>query len=156
MRSLTAATQAALNASETGEVFLVLLTIAHPDMTTKRFVNNTVSVTSRGNVFDPYPFDAALPDDTDDEPMRAILVIDNVDRALVEAIRSITTPPTITIEIVRAAAPDTVEASAKDCILRNVTYNQLVIQGDLSYEDLLNEPFPRYHYTPNLFPGLFP
>lgn len=156
MRSLSAALKAGLFAQETGEVILPLLTVTHASMSTLRFVRNQTSITSRGNTYVPYPFDALLPDDTDEGEMRVQITIDAIDRQIIIAIRSLTTPPGILLELIRAADPDTVEMSVPDCLLRSVEYDAQVITGQLGFqEDIRNEPFPQHTFTPNLFPGLF-
>lgn len=156
MRSLSSAMRAAIHASETSEVILVLLTLSHPDIFTQRFVNNNANIVSRGETYVAYPFDITLPDDRDDEAVRVRLSIDNVDRSLVLAVRSINSrPPTFTIEVIRAAAPDVVEVGPFRCSLHNAEWDQFVVSGELAYEDTQNEPFPRFKYTPDRFPGLF-
>jgi hypothetical protein len=156
MRNITNTLRAAINASATDQVILVLLTMAHPSLaSTQRFVNNWTNVVSRGETFVAFPFDVTLPDDRDDEIVRIRLVIDNVDRAITAAIRSITSPPTFSLEVVRAAAPDTVEAGPFSCTLRNVQYDALTVSGDLTFEDILDEPYPQWAFTPAHFPGLF-
>jgi hypothetical protein len=155
-RSLTAAARRALFASETGEAFLILLTLSHPDLEAPlRVTSDAVDTASRGDTFTSYPFDLALPDDTDGRAPRARLTIDNVDRAIVRAVRGLDTPPTVLIEIVRAAEPDTPEARFVDFRLTNVTYDAHLVQGDLSVEDFTTEPFPAGIFSPSLFPGLF-
>jgi hypothetical protein len=82
-------------------------------------------------------------------------VIDNIDRRIVQAVRSLTSAPAVLIEIVRAADPDTVEARFVDFKLANVTYDAQVVEGDLTVEDFTAEPFPSASFSPSLFPGLF-
>lgn len=143
-------------AQETGEVFLFLLQLSHPSMTTLRFVNNTVDITSGGETYQAFPFDLAIPDDTADELPRVQLTIDNIDRRIVEAVRSIDTPAMFTLSVIRAADPDTAIAGPYECTLRNVTYTALTVQGDLwPFEDVLNERFPQHDFTPAHFPALF-
>ena len=56
-------------AQETGSVVLILATITHRELNTPlRIVNNTEAITSRGNEFVAFPFEAVLPTETDEEP----------------------------------------------------------------------------------------
>lgn len=154
-RSLSSIARQALFAQETGEVFIVLLTIDHPQLSTPiRVCSDAVQCMSRGNVFVAFPFDIVLPNDSD-APPQASLQIDNVSQEIAASIRSIGTPPSVTIEVVRASAPDTVEASLPAFQLTNVRYDTLLVQGDLVTEDLTSEPFPADMFTPSNFPGLF-
>lgn len=141
---------------ETDDVWLVLVTISHANISPSiRVVNNTENITSRSNLFTAFPFDITLPDDREDAPPRARLVIDNVSREIAEAVRAITSPPTVLIEIVRADAPDTVETSFPYFSMRNVKWDSGKVSADLTLEDFTNEPYPGLTFTPAYFPGLF-
>lgn len=153
-RTLSATAIAALNAQETGEVWLVLLTISNPGITTIRVVNNTENIVSRGNTFQAFPFEIELPGQDPDTPASARLRIDNVDKQIVEAIRSISTPPNITIEVILASQPDTVEIAFSDLTLRSVEYDVDSVRGELTFESIFSEPVT-LTITPNRFPGLF-
>lgn len=143
-------------ASDTADVWLVLLTIAHDAIDPPiRVVNNTEDVTSRGETFTAYPFNLVLPDEREDAPPRARLEIDNVSREIAQAIRSITSAPTVTIEIIRAADPDTVEMSWPFFSLRNIKWDSKVVSGDLTVEDFTSEPYPAGIFSPASFPGVF-
>ena len=57
--------------------------------------------------------------------------------------------------MVKSSTPDTVEAVWYDFEMRNVTYNALEIEGTLTYENFLQEPYPAHHFTPSQFPEIF-
>ncbi len=85
---------------------LVCIEIAHADLTTPiRVVNNTKDVTVDGVIYTAFPFDILLPDSLEDAPPRAKLRIDNVDQSIGQAVRSITTPATVTVKVVRVVDP---------------------------------------------------
>lgn len=141
---------------ETDDVFLVLLTIDHTDINPPiRVVNNNEDITSNGNVFVAYPFDIQLPDSMEDSPPRARLVIDNISREIAQAIRNISTPATVLIEIIRAADPDTIEMTFATFNLKNVKWDVFKVSGDLVMENMEIEPFPAGQFSPAYFPGLF-
>jgi hypothetical protein len=155
-RKVSSLTRQALYAAETGEAFLILLTLNHASLSQPiRVTSDAVTTTSRGNDFVPFPFDLTLPDDQDNRSPRARLVIDNVDRQIVEAVRGLSSAPSALIEIIRAAAPDTVEAQFVDFKLTNVSYDAQRVEGFLTIEDFTAEPFPSATFSPGLFPGLF-
>lgn len=155
-RALSVVARQASYAQETGEVFLALLTISQADLASPiRIVNNYENVTSNGNLYVGFPFEIDLPDDKMENIPRVTLKIDNVDRSIVEAVRTMTSPATITLDIVLASQPNTVEASFGGFVLRDVGYDALTVQGALAMEDVLNEPYPADSFTPNFFPGLF-
>ena len=155
-RTLSSAARAALYAEQTDEAFLVLLTLEHASMDEPiRVSSDAVATVSRGDSFVAYPFDLQLPDDADGRPPRARLTIDNVDRTIVLALRQLDSPPRLTIEIVRAADPDTVEASFAELQLLNVSYDAQTVTGELGIEDISAEPYPAHDFVPSLAPGLF-
>ncbi|HET8791808.1 MAG TPA: DUF1833 family protein [Modicisalibacter sp.] len=151
----TTLTQSAF-AQDTDDVWLPLLTISHPDIDPPiRVVHNTVNIVSRGNEFINFPFDIILPDEREDAPSSARLVIDNVAREIGQAIRSISTPPSVMIEIIRAADPDTLEMSWPNFFLRNAKWNAGQVSGDLVLEDFTDEPYPAGVFSPARFGSLF-
>jgi hypothetical protein len=155
-RSVSLTTRQALYAQETGEAFLVLLTIDHVDLASPvRVSSDSVDTQSRGETFVAFPFRLSLPDDGDDRPPRARLAIDNVDRTIVQSLRQIDSAPRVLIEVVRGADPDAVEAVFPDFELSNARYDALTVQGELTLESFLREPYPAALFTPANFPGLF-
>ncbi len=155
-RDTSRAARAALNAPETAETFLILLTLSHAQLTQPiRVTSDAVATASRGESFTPFPFELSLPDDNDGRPPEARLVIDNIDRQIVRAVRLLPSAPLVLIEIVRAAAPDTVEARFEDFRLTDVSYDSQAVEGNLTVEDFTAEPFPAFLFSPGLFPGLF-
>ncbi len=152
----TVTLQQAIFSAETGEAFIILLTITHPDLPAPlRVTNDGVDVTSRSNLYQSCPFQLTLPIEDHTRAPRAQLQIDNVDRVMVQSLRSITTAPTILIEIVMSSALDVVESSVPDFTLSNVNYDALIISGDLTLEDFLQEPYPAGVFDPGRFPGVF-
>lgn len=155
-RALSTTAKTAIFSQETAEVFLLLLTVAHASLPSPlRFVNNQENITSGGNEYVAFPFEITLPDEKEESIPRMKLAIDNVDRQIVQAVRSLTSPPTITLTVVLASQPNTIEASFTGFVLRDVTYNALVVEGSLMLEDVLNESFPQHSFTPNLYAGLY-
>ncbi len=159
MRPLTATTLREIFRQETGEAWLILLTIDHASLQNPiRVGSDAVATISRGKTFISFPFDLALPHEAPDELPRARIRIDNVDRRIVEALRlaaGSAEGPSVQMEIVRAADPDTVEGSWPDFLLVNATYDVLVVSGELKLDVLEREPYPADSYTPSTAPGVF-
>lgn len=155
-RSLSLTARRAIYDQDTAEVFLILLTLSHPNWVAPvRVVHNTQNITSRGNEYLAFPFLINLPDDTAESVPEVTLTIDNVSREIVAQVRSISTSPDVTLEIVLASSPNTLEAGPFAFKLTRVTYNALTVEGVLSHEDILNEPFPGDSITPEHFPSAF-
>jgi hypothetical protein len=143
-------------APETADVWLALVTIDHDDLAEPiRVVNNTENITSRGDLFVGFQFELTLPDEREEAASHARITMDNVSREIAESVRSISSAPTVTLEVIRADDPDTVEMSWPFYRLRNVTWNALKVSGDLVLDDFTSEPYPAGNFTPASWPGLF-
>jgi hypothetical protein len=112
-------------------------------------------VKSQGEEFVALPFEISLPNEDEDTLPRARLTIDNVSREIIKAVRSINSPAQITIQVVLASDPDTVEAEITKFQLTNVTADALTVQGDLTTEQFDQEPYPAGRFTGAGFPGMF-
>lgn len=156
MSELTLPALRGMFAGETDEAFLVCLTIEHEDLAAPiRLVNDTVDLTRSAGEFIAWPFEVALPDDVEAQLPRVQLVIDNVDRAIVAAIRPLQGRVTLTLEVVLASSPNEVEAGPYALTLKDVSYDRLTVSGTLGYEDVLNAPYPKDSFTPLNSTGLF-
>ncbi len=148
--------KAAVLKEETGEVFLVLAKINHPDMEEPLyFVNNTENITSDGAIYSACAFKYTPPSFSSEESRPAKITIDNVDRRLMEIIRPINTPFTMTFSVVLASQPDIIEEGPHSFILRNITSNVHQVSGDLYDLYLTDRQIPAHTYNPFDFPGLF-
>lgn len=156
MRSVSLNFLQAAFASETGEGAIVLVTIAHSSLTEPiRVAHWDVNVPSRGETFVAFPFRVTLPNDSEEAAPRARLTIDNVDRQIVLAIRNAQgDPPTVTVEVVLSGTPDVVEAAFPNFELRNVSYDSLIVEGEITLDVLTAEPYPAGRFTPATFPGV--
>lgn len=155
-RSLSATARRAAFAAESGEVFLTLFTITHADLDAPlRLVCNTEDITSRGSLYVGCPFEFELPADDGESVPRVTVRIDNVDREIVRSLRSIMTPPTVSMEVILASSPDFVEAGPFVMTLKSATYDALVVEGELGVEDTLGTPYPSGTFNPADYPGLF-
>jgi len=141
---------------ETSDVFLVLLTISHADISPDvTVVNNNEDIVSNSVTFTAFPFDITLPDNRENSPTRATLTIDNVSREIATHIRNITSAPTVTIQVIRAADPDTIEIDFVPLTLRNVSWNFTTVSGELVAENMEMEPYPAGQFSPAYFPAIF-
>lgn len=155
-RNVSATLKSAAFAQRTDKVFLVLIEIDHDDLSTPiRVVNNTENITSNGNVYQAYPFEINMLSDLKDELPKVTLTIDNVDRQIVQAVRTVSSAPDVTLSVVLADAPNTIEAGPFAMSLKNASYDAFVVSGELGAEDILNEPYPEGTFNPVDFPGLF-
>lgn len=156
-RSISAAARAALYSQQTGEVFLELIEIGHVDLAEPlRFVYNTEAVIHGGDTYYPAAFRYEQAGDVEGQARSARLTIDNVDRQIVETIRTISSPPEVVAKVVLASSPDTIEVGPYSYILREVSYNAHTVSGELYDGDQGQIAVPGLTYTPYDFPGLYP
>ena len=155
-RSVSAALNAAILEQSSDKVLLTLLEISHADLAaTIRLVNNHTQITHDEETYLPYFFTLALPKEDNGKLHSVNIIMDNVNRSIVTAMRSISSAATITIKVVLADSPDTVEIQLSDMILRNVTYDASVVSGELIFEERINYQIPGLLFTPNNFPGIY-
>lgn len=156
-RNPSAAFKRAIFASQTGEAFLLLITIEHASLAAPiRATSDAVNTVSNGSTFVPYPFRLELASEGEDASPRIRLQIDNVDRQIVQALREAgNTAPEVTVQVVLGSDPDTIEAFFPDFRLRAATYDMLVVDAELVLEDYTTLPYPYVTFTPSRFPGLF-
>lgn len=152
----SASVRAALYAPSTDKVLVDLVTIEHEDLVTPiRVCTDAVSITSRGNVYQHLPIALAMPDDVESGQPRIPLILDNVSRDLVIALRGIQTPPVVTVETIVASAPDVVELGPMVYTAEEVEIGLYEVRLNLALEALQNEPYPAPIFSPVHFPLLF-
>jgi len=156
MRTLSSADIQAMNAEETGQAYLCLITISHPNLPLPIAVtSDAVPTVSNGTTFVPFPFLFQIPDDRSDQLPVAKLQIDNIDLSIITAIRSVgNLPLTVLMQIVLASAPNTIEAQWS-MTMRNVNWDAMTVTMDLRFDEILDEPFPGDLVTPSTLPGVF-
>lgn len=155
---------AAVHGRSIEEVFIILVTLEHPDLEEPIRVANDVrddfgggtrGVRSQGENFYYMPFQVKLPNLEQDVIPVAKLEMDNISREITRAIAEINSPPTVRMQIVLSTDPNIVEYDLQGFKLNNTNYDVLVIEGDLTVEYFMNEPYPSVRFTPGRFPGLY-
>ena len=157
-RALSTAMKAAVTAAQTSAVALAILEIDHSDLGSPiRVVNNNDDITSNGNVYSKFPFLISLPDDDHDQLSNVTLQIDNVDRQIVTAIRTMSNGerPTVAFSIILSASPDTIEAGPFNFSVQQTSADAFSVYAQLAFEDILNMRFPSHKITPQTVPGIF-
>lgn len=160
---LSTAFKQAMFAQETGELFLALIEISHADLGANdplRFVNNNEDVDSNLGgattyTFTAFPFEITLVGESEGTLPAVTLTICNVDRRIVEAVRTISSAPTVSLYVALASTPDTIEIGPIELTLSPVEYNAFVVTGTLTGDDILNEPYPGDRFTIQNVPGLY-
>lgn len=149
----------AMLAQETDEVFLMCLTISHPSFAAPYLlVTDMVPLVRASGTFEPFAFTLNLPNEDEDSIPQVQMVIDNVDNAILLAIRNLPAGvrPNILLEVVTASEPDTLVAGPINFKMLSVDFDDSTITATIGFEDdVLNTVFPADSYTPTNSPGLF-
>ncbi|WP_411836698.1 hypothetical protein [Paracoccus sp. ME4] len=156
----------------TDEVYVALFRIDHASLAapirlstdpTERVAEEPVIYGTRSAwaganpLLEPYLWaiaDAILPSDLEDAPATAQIAIEALDHAIIETVRSITSPPTIRMAVVLASTPDVVEAEWSNLLITTVDADAGEIILTISREEIENEFFPAGRMSRDRFPGL--
>ena len=97
-----------------------------------------------------------LPGDSDDAPAAATLVLENLDTDMVDLVRSFTDLASVSLAVVLASSPDTVEAeyTGLQIVSADITGGEIALA--LSRDEIELEPFPAGRMSKHRFPGLHP
>lgn len=141
----------AANAQTTDEAWLMLVAIDHASFAAPIRVAGK-AVEHQGDAYVAFPFQLTPPDDAPDERPVGRLIVDDVGefeidgekKTIGDVVKAIPVGEnvSVTLTIVLDSDPDLIEMGPMDFTLRNVRGDGLTVEGDLYYEDILNEPFP--------------
>lgn len=167
MRTFSTTFRAALEEPYNDDPPMVFITINHPTLLQPiRCVFDVVDYVLNGNSYVGFPFEIVLVSDSEDAP-RGRLSVQNVDRIIGEAVKGLTSPPQVTIEIYPASDFDLTVSPrvalgtpqlayrAAFLYLRNISVDVLTASGDLTSWQYANLPWPGKFATQALLPGLF-
>jgi hypothetical protein len=156
----------AFNAQQSGVVPIILLTITHADLVDPIRLSTdptelistsprAYGTTSRGDEYVFIPMQIALPDEKEGAPPQTQILISNVNREVIELVRSITTPPKCKIEIVLHSDLDTVEIETPelDILDSNSVAGELTL--GLALNSMAAEQYPVDSFDPSGFPAIF-
>lgn len=149
--------------SETSDnALLTLIEITHPTIQTPwRFINNTQNLLDypvTGDIWLRCPFSYTMAKDTDETVPTAKIILENVSQSVIRDIRTLTTPPTAIINIIRIdnAGTITLEQGPISFLQNKFDYNMVTMEIELGFEaDFLNEPAVKDRFSPAVSPGIF-
>ena len=143
-------------AQQTDEVLVVLLKFDQDAWSSPVYVcNNSQNVISGGQTYLTFPFEISLPDQKDGKEPTSSVSISLIDQQLVVLLRSIQEPPTVTLSVVLASTPNTIEYGPIDLTATDVKITKDTASMSLRFDPFGAEPFPWMRFTPEYFPGMF-
>lgn len=166
-RTLSGALKRLLLTQMTGAGIIAFLTIDHDNLAEPiRVACDGVNYVRDGETFTGFPFKFGLLTD-DENPPKAQIEIQNADRKIGDALRSLTSPARLTLELLSADEFDQtvkprvalgtppIEYEASNLFLVNVSVNAMTITGDVVSWDYTQDSWPARRATQDRFPGLF-
>lgn len=170
MRRVSLNARLAQDRIATDELEVVLVMIEHPLLDTPVRLSSDnadrISVeplfygtlsTWRTNDGSPFLFimlDALVPDDEDDAPAQASLVLEILDSDIADILTSTTVQATCHMAIVLASSPDIVEAEWIGMLMTGADGDSGQVSLKFSMEQIAEEPYPADRLTKERFPGL--
>lgn len=146
----------AMNARETGEVFLPLVTIDHSTLPSpKRYVNNTEDIVSGGQTYEATAFEVSLPDQRDEGLPVLRWSADNRDGAMAALLRNVVGHVDVEIKYVMASTPDVIEVGPFNVVMQMAEYNLEKAGGPMTVDPVFDTSFSKLTFTPQTYPGLF-
>lgn len=135
----------------------VLFEINHADWAAPVYmVNNTVAIISNTKTYEPFPINMIPPGQGGEELSKTTkLTIDCVDNTLLNVLRSLTSPATVTISIVMESEPDTVIFGPFTSKMKSVPYDNYQINAILVTNDIMSTIFPKDTFNISGYPNLW-
>ena len=141
---------------ETGETPVILLTIDSTEMASPiNLCNNGENVESDSVIYTAWPFDVSLPSDIPGRTSTTAIKISNVSQQVESVLDTLVEWPNITLSLVLASTPDTIERGPANFILNGYKADLFNASGSLSYGDDIHEPISKHSFTPQEYPGGF-
>lgn len=170
MRRVSLNARLALDQVATDELEVVLVIIEHPllDAPVRLSSDNAdrISVeplmygtrstwrTGDGSPFLFVMLDALVPDEQDDAPAQASLVLEILDSDIADILTATTVQATCHMAIVLASSPDNVEAEWIGLLMTSADGDSGQVSIKFSMEPITGEPYPADRMTKERFPGL--
>lgn len=143
--------------ASSGEEPVVLLEIDHPELLTpQRVVNDTDDLVSNGNNYVACGFQTHMPDDVAGAMPRVPIAIDNLGGEMTEWLDASKGGRGATVRMMQVMrdTPNVIEQEFTLELL-NSRQSPELIEGELGYENVLDQPALQATYTPETAPGLF-
>ncbi|XAT57845.1 DUF1833 domain-containing protein [Rhodobacteraceae bacterium IMCC1335] len=146
----------AAHAESSGEVVLPLVKLTQAGWDDAIcIVPNWEPVTHQDDVYEPLAFQMDLPDEEAEGVPVLNWIADNVDRRLVEALRTVSGAVAARIVWVLASSPDHIEVGPFELEMRAAQYDAQQISGTLGVEPILETQFGHLIMNPKNTPALF-
>lgn len=155
-RTLSSTMTEQLYRPQTSACYVVLLEFYSDELSESIYlVNNNEAVTHNSQEYTPYNFNFTLPDEDESQALETSITVENIDRRLTIALRSVREPINVRARVVEVSTPDTTEVGPFEFVLRDVRYNATTVTGNLQYLNYVEKYAATLSYTNLEFPGLY-
>ena len=170
MTTISLDAQATIFAQESGDYEILLLTLSSDELDddfllstdwTERLVSLTTDeqvvygTVSNSLDYIYCPMSISWPSDDEDAPPQTTLTIDSIPHEMTAIIRSLLHTPSLSMALVLASAPDTVEKQISGLAFKDVTISGDTLTASLMLDVMTNESFPYRKFTPSTASGLY-
>ena len=111
-------------------------------------------IVSRGERYDFMAVRFQLPDSSRDELPQTSMEMDNIDPAVVAAVRSSIDRARLDLETVMSTRPNDVMERFPNMEVRDATWTDDVVSIEIAYESLATTPLAKHRMTVGVFPAL--
>lgn len=154
--TLSDATLEAMHSVSTSEVLLPLVKLSQADWADSiRIVPNGEPITYQSDVYVPYAFEIALPDEEAGGVPVLNWAADNVNRDITAALRAVKGTVDAQVVLVLASSPDHIEIGPTSLVLHGIEYDTFQLTGALGITPILETQFGVRTMTPKDAPALF-
>ena len=147
-----------VNTINNEEALLWLLTFRdYKNSVELRAVNNLEPIVSRGEVYEPFPFEVKLSPDDGEKVQNISIVFPNVGRELSKLIREFPSDlkPLATLELVLTANPDQIEKTIDFMSIASASYNAQTCTLTMASHSIFARKTCLGTYNQAEFPGIF-
>ena len=150
-------TRRSIDASETGEVWLVLVDLRHPDWAEDvHLVDNSEAVVSNGVIYEPYPLSIVFPERGSEDGIPFVgFAADNASLEVLSQLRAAQGPISVDLCHIVASDPDARINPLTGLEFRVFAYDVQTISGQIVASPVREAPASALTFTPTRFPALF-
>lgn len=166
-RTISQSLRAAVQRQETGEAIIPFITITHANLDPPiRVAGDGVDYVWQGETWTGFFFEVEMLSD-DESPPRSRLTIQNVDRKIGDAVRALTSPPRLRIDLVAASEFDqtvkprtalgtpVIDYTANHLFLASISVDSLQVTAEIVSWDYTQTTYPGRLSTQDRYPALF-
>jgi hypothetical protein len=133
----------------------ILVKIEHPDLENPIYLtDNNKSIDYEGNAYIPTTMTAKLPENSSETNANATITLSAIDQRMTELVRSISTPPTLTIIACYYSNGIISKLDGYQFSLTNITIDAISMTADLINDFALEYSFPNGESTSITTPGI--